>query len=94
MIAAGGVANGLGFTVSLLISSIAFRGQDLEEAKRGVLAAALIATGGAWVAVRITGLSQPRSARARSAARPTTSSISATTSIRLETTSAVAPALP
>jgi len=94
VIAAGGVANGLGFTVSLLISSIAFRGQDLEEAKRGVLAAALIATGGAWVAVRITGLSQPRSARARSAARPTTSSISATTSIRLATTSAAAPALP
>jgi Na+/H+ antiporter NhaA len=53
VIAAGGVVNGLGFTVSLLISSIAFRGQDLEEAKLGVLAAALIATGGAWVAFRI-----------------------------------------
>src|SRR3954468_19292178 len=53
VIAAGGVVNGIGFTVSLLISSIAFRGQDLEEAKLGVLAAALIATGGAWVAFRI-----------------------------------------
>ena len=53
VIAAGGVVNGLGFTVSLLISSIACHGQDLEEAKLGVLAAALIATGGARVAFRI-----------------------------------------
>jgi len=94
VIAAGGVANGLGFTVSLLISSIAFRGQDLEEAKRGVLAGALIATGGAWVAVRII-RALPAEVRARQiSTRPTTSSISATTSIRLATTSAAAPALP
>ena len=32
---------GIGFTVSLLISSLAFEGQQLEEAKLGVLAAAL-----------------------------------------------------
>jgi len=53
VIAAGGVVNGLGFTVSLLISSIAFRGQDLEEAKLGTLAAALIATVGSWAAFRV-----------------------------------------
>jgi phosphoglycerate dehydrogenase-like enzyme len=32
------------FTVSLLISSIAFDGAELEEAKLGVLAAAVVAT--------------------------------------------------
>jgi len=53
VIAGGGVVNGIGFTVSLLISSIAFRGQSLEEAKLGVLVAALIATAGAWAAFRI-----------------------------------------
>jgi Na+/H+ antiporter NhaA len=53
VIAGGGVVNGIGFTVSLLISSIAFRGQNLEEAKLGVLGAALIATAGSWVAFRI-----------------------------------------
>jgi Na+/H+ antiporter NhaA len=53
VIAGGAVVNGIGFTVSLLISSIAFRGQNLEEAKLGVLGAALIATAGSWVAFRI-----------------------------------------
>jgi Na+/H+ antiporter NhaA len=53
VIAGAGVVNGIGFTVSLLISSIAFRGQSLEEAKLGVLAAALIATADAWAAFRI-----------------------------------------
>ena len=38
--AAGAVA-GIGFTVALLISSLAFEGQQLEEAKLGVLAAAI-----------------------------------------------------
>jgi Na+/H+ antiporter NhaA len=37
----GGVVSGIGFTVSLLISSLAFEGQALEEAKLGVLAAAI-----------------------------------------------------
>jgi protein-disulfide isomerase len=53
VIAGGGVVNGIGFTVSLLISSVAFRGQNLEEAKLGVLAAALIATAGAWAGFSI-----------------------------------------
>jgi protein-disulfide isomerase len=43
---------GIGFTVSLLISSIAFEGQQLEEAKLGVLAAALIASLGGWAVFR------------------------------------------
>jgi Na+/H+ antiporter NhaA len=48
VIAGGGVVAGVGFTVSLLISTIAFHGQDLEQAKIGVLAAAIVATLGSW----------------------------------------------
>jgi Na+/H+ antiporter NhaA len=44
----GGVVGGVGFTVSLLISSIAFSGTRLAEAKIGVLAAAVVAALGAW----------------------------------------------
>jgi Na+/H+ antiporter NhaA len=40
---AGAIA-GVGFTVSLLIATLAFRGQQLEEAKLGVLSAALCAS--------------------------------------------------
>ncbi len=49
----GGTVAGVGFTVSLLISSHAFRGQQLEEAKLGVLAAALLASLLAWIVVRV-----------------------------------------
>jgi protein-disulfide isomerase len=38
---AGGAIAGIGFTVSLLIADKAFTGQDLDEAKAGVLASAL-----------------------------------------------------
>ena len=48
VIAGGGTVAGIGFTVSLLISSIAFQGRQLEEAKLGVLAAAVIASLLAW----------------------------------------------
>jgi Na+/H+ antiporter NhaA len=44
VIVGGGTVAGIGFTVSLLISSIAFEGRQLEEAKLGVLAAALLAS--------------------------------------------------
>jgi protein-disulfide isomerase len=53
VIAGSGVVNGIGFTIALLISSLAFRGQSLEEAQLGVLAAALIATCGAWAAFHV-----------------------------------------
>ena len=52
-IAGGGAVAGIGFTVSLLISSIAFQGQQLEEAKLGVLAAALFASLLAWSVFRV-----------------------------------------
>jgi Na+/H+ antiporter NhaA len=47
-LAGGGAAAGVGFTISLLIASRAFSGQDLENAKVGVLSAALSATFLSW----------------------------------------------
>src|SRR4051812_22742640 len=48
VIAGGGAVAGIGFTVSILVASIAFSGQQLEEAKLGVLAAAVVAALGAF----------------------------------------------
>jgi Na+/H+ antiporter NhaA len=42
-LAAGGAVAAIGFTVALLISSLAFHGERLEEAKVGVLASAVLA---------------------------------------------------
>jgi Na+/H+ antiporter NhaA len=53
VITGAGVVAGIGFTVSLLIATIAFDGRELEEAKIGVLAAALLASLGAWATFRI-----------------------------------------
>jgi Na+/H+ antiporter NhaA/predicted DsbA family dithiol-disulfide isomerase len=47
-LAGGGAAAGIGFTISLLIASRAFSGQDLGNAKVGVLSAALSATLLSW----------------------------------------------
>jgi Na+/H+ antiporter NhaA len=44
VIAGGGAVAGIGFTVALLVASIAFSGEELAEAKLGILAAAIIAT--------------------------------------------------
>jgi Na+/H+ antiporter NhaA len=48
VIAGGGTVAGIGFTVSVLISDRAFQGQQLEEAKLGVLAAAIASSLIAW----------------------------------------------
>jgi len=48
-----GTTAGIGFTVSLLISSLAFTGTTLAEAKLGVLSAAICATGLTWLVFRI-----------------------------------------
>jgi Na+/H+ antiporter NhaA len=50
-VAGAGTIAGIGFTVSLLIASLAFDGRDLAEAKVGVLSAALLAAGLTWVLV-------------------------------------------
>src|SRR3954468_2972963 len=63
-IAGVGVVAGIGFTVSLLIASLAFTGAQLEEAKIGVLAAAVVASAGAWGAFRLIAR-LPASMRAR-----------------------------
>ncbi|HEY0806644.1 MAG TPA: Na+/H+ antiporter NhaA [Pseudonocardiaceae bacterium] len=51
-----GAVAGIGFTVSLLIASLAFQGTQLEQAKLGVLSAALGASAVAWTVFRVTAL--------------------------------------
>ena len=64
-VAGGGTISGIGFTVSLLIATLAFSGADLQEAKLGILTAALGAAGLTWVLFRITAALPPgRRARA------------------------------
>jgi Na+/H+ antiporter NhaA len=62
--AGGGAVAGIGFTVSLLIATLAFGGAELEEAKLGVLSAALCASALAWLVFRATAM-LPRQARIR-----------------------------
>jgi Na+/H+ antiporter NhaA len=50
----GGAIAGIGFTVSILIATLAFKGQQLEEAKLGVLSAALCAAAVTWLVLRVT----------------------------------------
>jgi Na+/H+ antiporter NhaA len=60
----GGAVAGIGFTVSLLIATLAFTGDQLEEAKLGVLTAALCSALLSWLVFRVTRLFPPRT-RAR-----------------------------
>jgi Na+/H+ antiporter NhaA len=53
LLAAGGAFAGIGFTVSLLISSLAFSGLRLEEAKLGALGSVVLAPLLAWVVLRV-----------------------------------------
>jgi len=59
MIGAGAVA-GIGFTVSLLIASLAFTGTELAEAKLGILSGAILAAVLTWVIFRGINLLPPR----------------------------------
>jgi Na+/H+ antiporter NhaA len=59
-ITGGGAIAGIGFAVSLLIATLAFDGTQLQEAKLGVLSAALCASAAAWVVFGITALLPPR----------------------------------
>ena len=52
-IVGGGTVAGIPFTVSLLIAGIAFDGQQLEEAKLGVLGAAVLAALLSWAVFRV-----------------------------------------
>src|SRR5204863_5424556 len=62
----GGLAGaaGIGFTVSILIANHAFHGTELNEAKVGVLAAAICASLLTWIVFRVL-FSLPEELRAR-----------------------------
>ncbi|MFF2520975.1 Na+/H+ antiporter NhaA [Streptomyces liangshanensis] len=62
--AAGGTIAGAGFTVSLLIATLAFHGDQLEEAKIGTLSALICAFLVAWAVTAVIGL-LPRQRRNR-----------------------------
>jgi protein-disulfide isomerase len=53
-VAGGGAIAGIGFTVSILVSSVALGGTDLREAKLGVLSAAVAAPLLTWLIVQAT----------------------------------------
>jgi Na+/H+ antiporter NhaA len=56
----GGAIAGIGFTVSLLIASLSFSGVALNEAKLGVLSAAVCASLLTWTIFRVIDLLPPR----------------------------------
>ncbi|MDQ6775132.1 MAG: Na+/H+ antiporter NhaA [Actinomycetota bacterium] len=64
LLAAGGAVAGIGFTVSLLISSLAFHGQRLDEAKLGALGSVILAPIVAWILLRLV-RKVPAATRAR-----------------------------
>ncbi len=59
----GGTIAGIGFTVSLLIASVAFKGEQLQDAKLGVLLAAVCASLVTWLVFRAISM-LPKSRRA------------------------------
>ena len=89
VLAAGGACAGIGFTVSLLISSLAFQGERLSEAKLGALGPLVLAPVVSWAAIlalrRIPATMRAR----RSAGRRSTSRTSLKMPIPSATTSVV-----
>jgi Na+/H+ antiporter NhaA len=63
-VAGAGTIAGIGFTVSLLVATLAFSGRQLEEAKLGILSAAVAASLVTWLLFRATAL-LPRRLRIR-----------------------------
>ena len=63
-VAGGGTIAGIGFTVALLVATLAFGGSQLKEAKLGILGAALGASLLTWLLFRATAR-LPRRLRAR-----------------------------
>ena len=63
-VAGGGTIAGIGFTVSLLIATLAFTGDQLQYAKVGVLTAAALSCGLTWLVFRTTAM-LPARLRAR-----------------------------
>jgi protein-disulfide isomerase len=65
---AAGACAGIGFTVSLLVSSLAFKGAALDEARLGTLASVVVAPAVAWAVTRAIRL-LPDTVRARQVGR-------------------------
>jgi protein-disulfide isomerase len=63
-VAGGGTLAGIGFTIALLIASLAFSGTELEQAKLGILSAAFCSALVTWIVFRATAL-LPKRLRAR-----------------------------
>ncbi|HTP21416.1 MAG TPA: Na+/H+ antiporter NhaA [Solirubrobacteraceae bacterium] len=63
-----GACAGIGFTVSILVSSLAFTGIELDEAKLGALCTVVVAPAVAWVLTRLI-RRLPEALRARQVAR-------------------------
>jgi Na+/H+ antiporter NhaA len=63
-VAGGGTIAGIGFTIALLVATIAFDGPELEEAKLGILSSAIGAALVTWLLFRATAL-LPRMLRTR-----------------------------
>jgi Na+/H+ antiporter NhaA len=63
-VAGGGTIAGIGFTVALLVATLAFEGSQLEEAKLGILSSALGASILTWLLFRATA-ALPRRLRIR-----------------------------
>jgi Na+/H+ antiporter NhaA len=71
-----GTIAGIGFTVSLLIATIAFHGAALDEAKAGVLASGVVAAAITWTLFRMTSrLPVPMRVRALFGSAETTSDL-------------------
>jgi Na+/H+ antiporter NhaA len=63
-VAGGGTIAGIGFTIALLVATLAFTGRELEEAKFGILSAAVGSAVLTWLLFRATAL-LPRRLRIR-----------------------------
>ncbi|MDI9835258.1 Na+/H+ antiporter NhaA [Streptomyces sp. KAU_LT] len=63
-VTAGGAVAGAAFTVSLLIAAIAFEGEELEQARIGILASLVVAFALTWLVSGVIGL-LPEALRAR-----------------------------
>jgi protein-disulfide isomerase len=68
VLAAAGACAGIGFTVSLLISSLAFHGERLSEAKLGALSTVVLAPLLSWAVIRVIAR-LPSDVRARQISR-------------------------
>jgi Na+/H+ antiporter NhaA len=68
VLVAAGACAGIGFTVSLLVSSLAFKGVALDEARLGTLASVVVAPALAWAVTQVI-QRLPETVRARQVGR-------------------------